>query len=492
LSNDREIQTAFTVVPRTAAVNSKVTAKSFQQTGITDTDTLSAIGKELYADFVITGHIRKLGERNLVILSIIEVLTFRQISGGYREFSELGELRTLLPDITKRMIEATWIDATNMPALAVLPFSVPAGVSAQDAEVLAQLLAIEIANTGRYVVLPRTSTIEATLSHLDVRYTALSDINSVKAIGRAIDAHYALAGNVIRLGENLNLFLAQILNIDTAALLAGSDVEYRTITDGLHLMPELSFQLTGIRSELSDYSVPANMLWIGGGTFRMGNSDGEVDEQPVHSTHVSGFFMGKAEVTQKEYETIIGNSPSTTKGENLPVTNVSWFDVVEYCNKLSTKSGLTPAYSGSNDNITCNFTANGYRLPTEAEWEYAARGGNRDMLSFAYAGGNTANVLGWHTGNSEQRAHEIAGKQPNSLGLYDMSGNVWEWCWDWYGAYTSAEATDPKGATRGDNRIVRGGSWKSDTSKLRSTYRNTAPPVGSYDDVGFRVIRPIF
>jgi formylglycine-generating enzyme required for sulfatase activity len=492
LSNDREIQTAFTVVPRTASVNSKVTAQSFQQSGITDTDTISAIGKELYADFVITGHIKKLGERNLVILSIVEVLSFRQISGSYREFAELGELRVLLPDITKRMLEAMWIDTTNMPALAVLPFTVPAGVSAQDAEVLAQLLAIEIANTGRYIVLPRTSTIEATLANLDSRYADLTGINSVKAIGRAIDAHYALAGNVIRLGENLNLFLAQILSIDSAALLVGSDVEYRTITDGLHLMPELSFQLTGIRSELSDYSVPANMLWIGGGSFRMGNSEGEVDEQPVHPTQVSGFFMGKAEVTQKEYEAIIGNNPSSTKGDNLPVTNISWFDAVEYCNKLSRKSGLTPAYSGSNDNISCNFTANGYRLPTEAEWEYAARGGNRDTLSFAYAGGNTADILGWHSGNSASRVHEIAAKQANSLGLYDMSGNVWEWCWDWYGAYTARAATDPKGASRGESRVTRGGSWNSDASQLRSTYRSAAPPAGSYHDAGFRVIRPIF
>jgi formylglycine-generating enzyme required for sulfatase activity len=257
-------------------------------------------------------------------------------------------------------------------------------------------------------------------------------------------------------------------------------------------MPELSFQLTGIRSELSDYSVPANMLWIDGGSFRMGNSKGEEDEQPVHVTHVSGFYMGKAEVTQKEYETIIGNNPSSMKGDNLPVTNVSWFDVVEYCNKLSGKSGLTPAYSGSNDNISCNFTANGYRLPTEAEWEYAARGGNRDMFSFAYAGGNTVDVLGWHTGNSEQRSHEIATKQPNSLGLYDMSGNVWEWCWDWYSAYTLREATNPQGAARGENRVTRGGSWSSDASQLRSAYRNPATPASNYQDVGFRVIRPIF
>jgi formylglycine-generating enzyme required for sulfatase activity len=492
LSNAREIQTAFTVVSRTTAINSKVTAQAFQQSGITDTDILSAIGEELYADFVMTGHIRKLGDRNLVIVSIVEVASFRQVSGGYREFSKLAELRAMLPDISRRMIAATRIDAWSMPGLAVLPFSVPEGMSAQDADVLSQLLSIEIANTGCYRVLPRTTTIEATLAELKTRYTVLTDINSVKAVGKAVQAQYVLAGNVIRLGDNLNLFLAQILDINTLALRAGSDVEYRTVTDALHLMPELSYQLTGVRSERGEYTMPDTMLWIGGGTFRMGNAAGDGDEQPLHTTHVSGFFIQKTEVTQLQFETVMGYNPSSMPGPNLPIINVSWFEAVEYCNRLSLKEGLTPAYSGSNDNIVCSFTANGYRLPTEAEWEYAARGGSLDMLTFVYAGGNTLDLFGWYLGNSRQQLHEGAQKQANTLGLYDLSGNVWEWCWDWYGAYTPGEATDPKGASRGNNRVTRGGSWNSEAGQLRSTYRSYANPTSAYHDVGFRIIRSIF
>ncbi|MDR1325094.1 MAG: SUMF1/EgtB/PvdO family nonheme iron enzyme [Treponema sp.] len=499
LSNDREIQTAFTVVPRTSSINRLISGQRFQTSGLTDSDTISAIGKELNADFVITGHIRKLGERNLAIVNIVQVDKFRQVSGAYREFSEIGELRNLLPDIAKRMVEATRIDTSNMPGLAILPFSVPPDVSAEDAEVLAQLLAVEIANTGRYMLLPRTTAITSVLTETQPDQAAqfsvkagLADINSVRAIGKAVNAQYVLAGNVIRLGENVNLFLAQILNIETAALLVGSDVEYRTITDGLYLMPELSFQLTGIHSERGDYSVPVNMVRVAGGSFRMGNMIGEDDERPVHTAYINGFFMGKTEVTQGEYRTIIGTNPSGVFGDTLPVENVSWYDAVEYCNKLSLKEGLTPAYSGSNDNITCSFTANGYRLPTEAEWEYAARGGNRDSLVFSYAGGNSVGVLGWYNNNSEKHIREVGIKSPNSLGLYDMSGNVWEWCWDWYGAYSSTEQSDPKGAQRGSYRVTRGGSWNSSADQLRTTYRNYGDPAVRYHDLGFRVVRPIF
>ncbi|MDR0635999.1 MAG: SUMF1/EgtB/PvdO family nonheme iron enzyme [Treponema sp.] len=499
LSNDREIQTAFTVVPRTSSINSLVSGQRFQTSGLTDSDTISAIGKELDADFVITGHIRKLGERNLVIINIVQVDNFRQVSGAYREFSEIGELRNLLPDITKRMVEATRIDASKMPGLAILPFSVPPDVSAQDAEVLAQLLAVELANTGRYMLLPRTTAITSALTETQPEQLAqfsvkagLADINSVRAIGKVVNAQYVLAGNVIRLGENVNLFLAQILNIETAALLVGSDVEYRTITDGLHLMPELSFQLTGIRSEREDDSVPANMVRVAGGSFRMGSTIGEADESPVYTVYINSFFMGKTEVTQGEYRAIIGTNPSGVFGDTLPVENVSWYDAVEYCNKLSLKEGLTPAYSGSIDNITCNFTANGYRLPTEAEWEYAARGGNRDSLAFSYAGGNSVGVLGWYINNSEKHIRQVGTKSPNSLGLYDMSGNVWEWCWDWYGAYPSVEQSDPKGAQRGSYRVTRGGSWNSSADQLRTTYRSYGDPSAHYHDLGFRVIRPIF
>jgi formylglycine-generating enzyme required for sulfatase activity len=166
--------------------------------------------------------------------------------------------------------------------------------------------------------------------------------------------------------------------------------------------------------------------------------------------------MGKYEVTQAEYQSVMGNNPSNFKGDNLPVKRVSWLEAVEYCNRLSLKEGLTPCYRGSVNDISCNWNADGYRLPTGAEWEYAAKEGNQGYLTYEYAGSNTVDAVGWYDGNSGGRTHPVGGKAPNSLGLYDMRGNVWEWCWDWYGVYTAGAQTDSRGARRpcGTRRVL--------------------------------------
>jgi formylglycine-generating enzyme required for sulfatase activity len=169
---------------------------------------------------------------------------------------------------------------------------------------------------------------------------------------------------------------------------------------------------------------------------------------------------------------------------------VNWYEAVEYCNRLSLKEGLTPAYRGSGDSIVCDFNATGYRLPTEAEWEYAAKAGNKNYLSYEYSGGNSVERVAWHSGNSGNSTHPVGTKQPNDLGLYDMSGNVWEWCWDWYGSYSGGSQTDPRGASSGTSRVVRGGSWNSDAASVRSAIRRYNPPSNRRDYLGFRLVRP--
>ncbi|GHV83850.1 hypothetical protein AGMMS50212_11900 [Spirochaetia bacterium] len=231
---------------------------------------------------------------------------------------------------------------------------------------------------------------------------------------------------------------------------------------------------------------------VKGGSFLMGSppeADSE-DDEAQHRVTVHGFYMGQYEVTQAEYETVIGHNPSYFKGSNLPVENVSWYEAVEYCNKLSLKEGLKPAYSGSGNDIVCNFKASGYRLPTEAEWEYAAKGGNEDTMTYEYSGSNNADAVAWYYSNSGERTHDVGTKAPNSLGLYDMSGNVWEWCWDWYGDYSMVEQTDPSGAASGSARVVRGGGWRDGASLLRSAQRDDGLPAHHYIRIGFRVVRP--
>jgi formylglycine-generating enzyme required for sulfatase activity len=224
---------------------------------------------------------------------------------------------------------------------------------------------------------------------------------------------------------------------------------------------------------------PSLMALIPGGAFYMGSTDGDDNEKPVHEVTVRGFAAGKYEVSQKEYVAVMGNNPSGFKGDNLPVENVTWFDAVEYCKRLSEKEGLPPAYREENGVIVCDFDAPSYRLPTEAEWEYAARSANAD---FVYAGSNEADSAGWYNANSDGKTREAGQKKANGFGLHDMSGNVAEWCWDWFGGYD--EETRPN-----KSRVVRGGSWGSSARNLRLTSRNFHGPLTRNSSVGFRVVR---
>jgi len=235
-------------------------------------------------------------------------------------------------------------------------------------------------------------------------------------------------------------------------------------------------------------------------------------DEVQHQVTVSSFYMGKYEVTQKEYKEMMGTNPSNFKGDNLPVEQVSWYDAIEYCNKRSQREGLTPAYtikknqSDPNNKssldevkwtVTWNKNANGYRLPTEAEWEYACRAGTTTPFSTGnnittsqanYDGNNPYNKNA--KGEYRQKTIAVGSFTPNAWGLYDMHGNVQEWCWDWYGNYSSGSQTDPMGASSGSYRMLRGGGWNYYARSLRSTNRNyTIPDSGSHN-YGFRLVRP--
>jgi formylglycine-generating enzyme required for sulfatase activity len=233
----------------------------------------------------------------------------------------------------------------------------------------------------------------------------------------------------------------------------------------------------------------ANFVRVEGGTFQMG-STANGSEKPIHTVTVKSFSISKYQVTQKEWQEVMGNNPSNFKGDNRPVEQVSWYEAVDYCNKRSIKEGLTPAYRGSGDNITCDWNANGYRLPTEAEWEFAAKGGTKEYLTTEYSGSNSVDAVAWYSGNSGNSTHPVGTKAANSLGIHDMSGNVWEWCWDWYGGYSSRSQTDPRGAVSGADRVLRGGSWDYSAAYVRSAGRVYSTPADRDYFIGFRLVRP--
>jgi formylglycine-generating enzyme required for sulfatase activity len=247
-------------------------------------------------------------------------------------------------------------------------------------------------------------------------------------------------------------------------------------------------------------SVPDGFVRINGGTFTMGspaNEPGRWYSETQHQVTVSAFYMGKYEVTQKEYQEIMGTNPSSFKGDNLPVENVSWYDAVEYCNKRSRKEGLTPTYTIKGENVTWNRNANGYRLPTEAEWEYACRAGTTTPFS---TGNNITTDQANYDGNKpynnnakgeyRRETTPVGTFAPNPWGLYDMHGNVWEWCYDWYGDYSSSSQTDPVGAVTDTFRVRRGGSCLDDGQFLRSARRFVAYPSIMSITLGFRLVRP--
>jgi len=236
-------------------------------------------------------------------------------------------------------------------------------------------------------------------------------------------------------------------------------------------------------------TIPANFVYIKGGTFMMGSpayEPGHRNSETQHQVTVSSFYMCKFTVTQKEYREVIGVKISKFR-DNLPIEQVTWFEAIEYCNKLSRKEGLTPAYTiDNNKTVTWNRKVNGYRLPTEAEWEYACRAGTTTAYNTrAYFTYNK----GWYKKNSGGTTHPIGQKPANAWGLYDMHGNVWEWCWDWYGDYISGAQTDPTGAFAGTYRVLRGGSWHDPAEYTRSASRLSRSPALRDRNVGFRVVR---
>jgi formylglycine-generating enzyme required for sulfatase activity len=247
----------------------------------------------------------------------------------------------------------------------------------------------------------------------------------------------------------------------------------------------------GMYAQQNSVPYPENFVRIQGGTFTMGRYPASADTVNVefqHQVTVSGFYMGKYEVTQKEYQEVMGKNPSNYKGDDLPVEMVSWYDAIEYCNKRSQKEGLTPAYtvtgSGNRRSVTWNRNANGYRLPTEAEWEYACRAGTTTLY-------NTGDNLTPSQANYQRAGTTPVGSfAPNGWGLYDMHGNVREWCWDWYGNYSSGTQIDPVGPATGDRKVSRGGSWYERDAESGSASRwNSNPEYGSYI-FGFRLVRP--
>ena len=244
------------------------------------------------------------------------------------------------------------------------------------------------------------------------------------------------------------------------------------------------------------------MVLIEGGTFQMGSpateAERDADEAP-HKVSVNSFMMSRTEVSQQDYERVMGTNPSERKGSLLPVENVTWYDAIAFCNELSKREGLTPCYEVSGSTVTWQLNANGYRLPTEAEWEYAARAGAQTPFNFGdYVHDSDANCYNAYGYNNDASGHWVNGylqhtvnvdEHPaNAFGLHNMHGNVAEWTWDWYGDYATNGTTGPQ---EGRFKVVRGGGWNDFPKHIRSAYRSAFPADVALYATGFRVVRSV-
>lgn len=232
--------------------------------------------------------------------------------------------------------------------------------------------------------------------------------------------------------------------------------------------------IPGVTQTITVNGVSFTMIAVEGGTFQMGatseqGSDAYDNEKPVHSVTLSDYYIGETEVTQELWQAVMGSNPSCFSGSQKPVEYVSWNDCQEFIEKLN------------------QLTGKNFRLPTEAEWEYAARGGNKSK-GYKYSGSNNLGDVAWYSNNSSSTTHDVKTKSPNELGIYDMSGNVYEWCQDWYGNYSSGSQNNPTGPSSGSRRVLRGGSWYYNARDCRVSDRDFNNPGGRNFNRGFRLV----
>jgi formylglycine-generating enzyme required for sulfatase activity len=395
----------------------------------------------------------------------------------------------------------------------------------EDAVTVRELVESRMVSSGKYQVISR-SDIDKLLENQRIQVSSISSKENITKLELA-NIQYIVTGSVNAIGSDY-VVTVKILDVSSGRFSHSADElmggTSRDMYSGVSAL--VSRFIAGMGSEAgrvvqqpsapAQRPVPADMVRIAGGTFMRGSPASEAgrdDDETRHSVSISRpFYIGKYEVTQKEWVEVMGTNPSYFKGDNLPVENVSWYDAIEYCNKRSEREGLTLAYTidktrsdGNNTNgeddvkwvVTWNRSANGYRLPTEAEWELACRAGTSTPF---YTGNNIttdqANCNGNYPYNNNakgvcrEKTWAVGSGTPNPWGIYDMSGNVYEWCWDWYGSYGSGSQTDPAGAPSGSVRVYRGGSWGHPVRFVRSAFRNNNTPSFRGDGLGFRILRP--
>jgi formylglycine-generating enzyme required for sulfatase activity len=410
----------------------------------------------------------------------------------------------------------------NLPRglkVAILNFT---SASETFSDYVTEELAAALVNGKRLVVVDRRDT-DLIMEEMNFQLSGNVIDESVKRIGVMLEADSIISGSFVETGGSYR-FRINVINVESAVLeasipitVSGRDEQAYFLLTGQRYTPEALASAPAAPAGPPE-SLPGNFLRIPGGAFMMGSPASEArrnTDETQHQVIIGSFYIGKYEVTQQEYEAVMGTLPPTRfQGPNLPADSVSWYDAVEYCNLRSEAEGLTPAYSidktRSDQNnlsgddsvrwtVIWNLQADGYRLPTEAEWEYACRAGTAGPFNTgASITTGMANFDGnypYHNnprGVYREKTTPAGSFAPNPWGLHDMHGNVKEWCWDWYGSYNAGSQSNPAGPSAGSHRVIRGGSWYDEGQDIRSANRKSLGPSYLSSDLGFRVVRSVF
>ena len=403
--------------------------------------------------------------------------------------------------------------------VALLNFSSP---SVDFSAYMLDELSDRLVNGGKVVVVDRA---ELDLIRREANFQLSGEVSDETAvsIGQKIGAQIIISGSLTSIGRNYRIRI-RALSVETAIIIAArsNDISSReervvALLAGRTPVAENITPIIQIPTWRSP-SLGTIMIRIEGGSFEMGSGNEWFGVMPVGRRTISSFYMGKFPITQREWTEIMGTNPSEFIGDNLPVTNVSWYDAIKFCNALSIRDGLTPVYIINKETldefnrietdnlkwtVRLNRRANGYRLPTNSEWEFAARGGDGSPGGYRYSGSNNIDEVAWNPSNAGWSIQEVGGLKPNILGLYDMTGNVQEWCWDWVifdewaRNRTSFDGMnvliDPIGPVlSGDGRTLRGGcafGGHGGLNAWHNTVRNFSCPTHRSGSIGFRIAR---
>lgn len=364
-------------------------------------------------------------------------------------------------------------------------------------------LSAAVTNTSGYEGYDRVD-IASIMGEQNFQRTGMVSDAQIKKLGEMTGASYILVAEAAALDANHLFITAKILEVESARLERTANVQSGTTVEefekacrqlalslfnrasgSVSSMPERGVETSGEDFIETVFGVNMKMVYVEGGDFMMGGTseqgaEAENDEKTLRRVTLDSYYIGAFEVTQGQWERVMGTSVSQQMGKaggtalkgtgpDYPMYYVSWEEAQAFCQELSRKTGKT------------------YCLPTEAQWEYAARGGNKNEGT-KYSGSWSIDAVAWYDGNSGNSTHPVGTKRPNALGIYDMSGNVWEWCSDWYGDYRTYDTQNPTGASSGSGRVLRGGSWRGSARYCRVSNRHNNSP-GSRDYYsGFRVV----